>query len=229
MRSAPCARMTRSRYYLQVPADEDVDDWSDDRFWSELKRRMPADAAASLADRAVDREERGAAALVRGRAHAPRPPVPRRRRRPHRAADRRQGPQPRRHRRALPGRGARRPTTGPAAPTCWTAIRTRCLDARVEGAALLLVDDEPDAPLPRGAARSSAAPRRPSSPISPAPRPRRPRWPRTTSACRSSSGVPALVAGIASLHRRRCSRMRWMPGTSPGMTITATGRRRRRS
>ncbi len=30
--------MTRSRYYLQVPADEDVADWSDDRFWTELKR-----------------------------------------------------------------------------------------------------------------------------------------------------------------------------------------------
>jgi p-hydroxybenzoate 3-monooxygenase len=43
MRSA-----TRSRYYLQVPADEDVADWSDDRFWSELKRRIPADAATSL-------------------------------------------------------------------------------------------------------------------------------------------------------------------------------------
>jgi p-hydroxybenzoate 3-monooxygenase len=31
-----------------VAADEDVDDWSDDRFWSELKRRVPADAAAKL-------------------------------------------------------------------------------------------------------------------------------------------------------------------------------------
>jgi p-hydroxybenzoate 3-monooxygenase len=40
--------MTRSRYYLQVSADEDVDDWSDDRFWSELKRRIPPDAAANL-------------------------------------------------------------------------------------------------------------------------------------------------------------------------------------
>jgi p-hydroxybenzoate 3-monooxygenase len=40
--------MTRSRYYLQVPADEDVDDWPDERFWSELKRRIPGDAAASL-------------------------------------------------------------------------------------------------------------------------------------------------------------------------------------
>jgi p-hydroxybenzoate 3-monooxygenase len=40
--------LTRSRYYLQVPADEDVADWSDDRFWSELVRRMPPDAAAKL-------------------------------------------------------------------------------------------------------------------------------------------------------------------------------------
>ncbi len=40
--------MTRSRYYLQVSADEDVADWSDDRFWTELKRRIPPDAAAAL-------------------------------------------------------------------------------------------------------------------------------------------------------------------------------------
>jgi p-hydroxybenzoate 3-monooxygenase len=39
---------TRSRYYLQVPADEEVEDWSDDRFWTELKRRIPPDAAAAL-------------------------------------------------------------------------------------------------------------------------------------------------------------------------------------
>jgi p-hydroxybenzoate 3-monooxygenase len=41
--------MTRSRYYLQVSADEDVTDWPDERFWSELKRRIPADAARVLA------------------------------------------------------------------------------------------------------------------------------------------------------------------------------------
>jgi len=39
---------TRSRYYLQVAADEDVADWSDDRFWSELRRRIPRDAADAL-------------------------------------------------------------------------------------------------------------------------------------------------------------------------------------
>jgi len=40
--------MTRSRYYLQVSADEDVADWPDERFWSELRRRIPADAATII-------------------------------------------------------------------------------------------------------------------------------------------------------------------------------------
>lgn len=38
----------RSRYYIQVGLDEKVEDWSDDRFWEELKRRLPQDIAASL-------------------------------------------------------------------------------------------------------------------------------------------------------------------------------------
>lgn len=39
---------TRSRYYLQVPSDEKVEDWSDERFWEELKRRIPSDVAEKL-------------------------------------------------------------------------------------------------------------------------------------------------------------------------------------
>jgi p-hydroxybenzoate 3-monooxygenase len=39
---------TRSRYYLQVPLTERVEDWSDDRFWEELKRRLPQDVAEKL-------------------------------------------------------------------------------------------------------------------------------------------------------------------------------------
>jgi p-hydroxybenzoate 3-monooxygenase len=39
---------TRSRYYLQVPLTERVEDWSDDRFWEELKRRLPEDVAEKL-------------------------------------------------------------------------------------------------------------------------------------------------------------------------------------
>ncbi|PSL18939.1 4-hydroxybenzoate 3-monooxygenase [Shimia abyssi] len=34
-----------SRYYIQVPLTDDVEDWSDDAFWSELKRRLPQDLA----------------------------------------------------------------------------------------------------------------------------------------------------------------------------------------
>ncbi len=39
---------TRTRYYVQVGAEEKVEDWSDERFWDELKRRLPAPVAAKL-------------------------------------------------------------------------------------------------------------------------------------------------------------------------------------
>lgn len=39
---------TRSRYYLQCPIDEQVEDWSDDRFWAVLSDRLPADAVRQL-------------------------------------------------------------------------------------------------------------------------------------------------------------------------------------
>jgi p-hydroxybenzoate 3-monooxygenase len=39
---------TRTRYYVQVSSDEKVEDWSDERFWDELKRRLPAETAANL-------------------------------------------------------------------------------------------------------------------------------------------------------------------------------------
>ncbi|MEL6480176.1 MAG: 4-hydroxybenzoate 3-monooxygenase [Pseudomonadota bacterium] len=39
---------TRSRYYIQCPADESLEDWSDDRLWDELKLRLGPDVAASI-------------------------------------------------------------------------------------------------------------------------------------------------------------------------------------
>jgi p-hydroxybenzoate 3-monooxygenase len=39
---------TRSRYYLQVPLTEKAEDWSDERFWNELKMRLPKEVAATL-------------------------------------------------------------------------------------------------------------------------------------------------------------------------------------
>ena len=38
----------RSRYYVQCPLDDHVDQWPDDRFWDELKRRLDQKAADEL-------------------------------------------------------------------------------------------------------------------------------------------------------------------------------------
>ncbi|MDE2362938.1 MAG: 4-hydroxybenzoate 3-monooxygenase [Hyphomicrobiales bacterium] len=40
--------LTRSRYYIQCSLDEHVEDWSDDRFWEELTRRLDKEAARRL-------------------------------------------------------------------------------------------------------------------------------------------------------------------------------------
>lgn len=39
---------TRSRYYLQVPLNDRVEDWSDERFWEELKLRLDAESREKL-------------------------------------------------------------------------------------------------------------------------------------------------------------------------------------
>jgi len=39
---------SRSRYYLQCPLDENLDAWSDDRFWDELSLRLGPQIAAGL-------------------------------------------------------------------------------------------------------------------------------------------------------------------------------------
>jgi p-hydroxybenzoate 3-monooxygenase len=39
---------TRSRYYIQCPVDADVARWSDERFWDELRLRLPPAHAARL-------------------------------------------------------------------------------------------------------------------------------------------------------------------------------------
>ena len=39
----------RSRYYLQCLLDDKLEQWSDEAFWAELRRRLPADVAARLA------------------------------------------------------------------------------------------------------------------------------------------------------------------------------------
>lgn len=37
-----------SRHYIQCSLDDHVDDWSDDRFWDELRRRLPENVADTL-------------------------------------------------------------------------------------------------------------------------------------------------------------------------------------
>jgi p-hydroxybenzoate 3-monooxygenase len=37
-----------SRYYIQVPLSDKVEDWSDEAFWAELKRRLPTEVAERL-------------------------------------------------------------------------------------------------------------------------------------------------------------------------------------
>jgi p-hydroxybenzoate 3-monooxygenase len=47
---ALCSMRNRnlSRYYIQCSLNDRPDDWSDDAFWEELRRRMPADKATAL-------------------------------------------------------------------------------------------------------------------------------------------------------------------------------------
>ena len=39
---------TRSRYYVQCSLEDKVEDWSDERFWEELRRRLPQDVANAV-------------------------------------------------------------------------------------------------------------------------------------------------------------------------------------
>ena len=110
-----------SRLYLQCAPDEDL---------GELAGRAHLGGAADAPRAATGwtlqrgpgpREGRHRHAQLRGRADAARAAVPCRRRRAHRAADRRQGAEPRRRRRPRPRRGAGATGTGPASRRCSTA------------------------------------------------------------------------------------------------------------
>ena len=39
---------TRSRYYIQVPTEDKIENWSDEAFWEEFKKRMPKSARDNL-------------------------------------------------------------------------------------------------------------------------------------------------------------------------------------
>ncbi len=68
----------RSRYYVQCPLDDHIDQWPDERFWDELKRRSGPEGGRRTRHRAFDRKKHRAAAQFRRRADAVRAHVPRR-------------------------------------------------------------------------------------------------------------------------------------------------------
>ena len=59
-----------SRYYVQCSLDDSVEDWPDERFWDELRARLPAHVAGDARDGTVDREVDCAAAQLRRRTPA---------------------------------------------------------------------------------------------------------------------------------------------------------------
>jgi 4-hydroxybenzoate 3-monooxygenase len=146
-----------SRYYIQVPLTDKPEDWPDEAFWTELKRRLPDHVAAQLVTGPSIEKEHRAAAQLRRRTDELWPPVPGRRRRAYLSADRRPRAQQRGVRHRLPVSRA------PQALSERGRCRARRLfaagaGASLEGAAFLLVDDNAVASLPRpGRLRSQAA------------------------------------------------------------------------
>ena len=196
-----CARRSSAGSTSRSRPDDDVDDWPDERIWAELPPAWHRDGFA-LHRGPGHREGRHADAQLRRRADAPRPPVPRRRRRPHRAADRRQGAQPRRW------------------PTCSCSPRPCDLDATGAGraagrllrplpaaglarAALLVVDDRACCTFdPADDAYDARARPLAARYVTELAGRRDARWPRTTSAC------PRYPSTCMTDHAARLSRPR---------------------
>ena len=97
---------TVQRYYLQCRPDEDINEWPDERIWYELQTRLEGDDAPQLIEGPITQKGVTRDAQLRCRADAVRPAVPRRRFRAHRAADRREGHEPRDRRRGACSRAA---------------------------------------------------------------------------------------------------------------------------
>ena len=186
MRSA-----SRSRLYLQCRLDDHVEDWPDERFYEELSRRLDPAAVAALQHGAsieksiaplrsfvAEPMRYGNLFLAGDAAHI------------------------------VPPTGAKGLNLAASdVYYLWQALlefyreQSRAgLDAysdartaaRVEGRALLLVDDLDPALLPgKQRFRSKDPARRTRIPASP-PEPRRPRWPKTTSGCPTDRAVDAV-------------------------------------
>lgn len=134
------------RMYFQCDPAEDPDAWSDDRIWAELQSRLAGADGFTLNEGPVlERSVLPSAASCRRRCATP--TCCSRGRRPHRPADRGQGPQPRARRRAGARRGAPAPPAQGRRRGAGLAQRPRAR-ARLARPALLLLDD--DAAPPHG-------------------------------------------------------------------------------
>ena len=107
LRDAQHALAEVSRLYLQVDPAERLEDWPDDRVWEELATRLALPGWQLQTGRSSTRASPRCAASSASRCGTG--AVPRRRRGAHRAADRREGPQPggRRRRACSPARSRR--------------------------------------------------------------------------------------------------------------------------
>jgi 2-polyprenyl-6-methoxyphenol hydroxylase-like FAD-dependent oxidoreductase len=200
-----------SRYYIQVPLSDKVEDWSDDAFWAELKRRLPAEVAARLVtgpsiEKSIaplrsfvaEPMRYGNLFLAGDAAHI------------------------------VPPTGAR--GLNSAASDIYYLYHAMLAHyqngdrqrpgqlfrqgagARVEGAALLVVDDDPAAHLPGQHRLRRRSCSRPTWNTCSRRKRRSARWPRTTSACRSEAARPAFAPGLAAqLSSKPSSVRRTMP------------------
>ena len=114
---------TLSRLYLQVEKTEDIANWPDERIWDELRTADIRRRGMETLRRADRPKRHHRHAQLRGRADAVWAALPRRRRRAYRAADRRQGHEPRHRRRPRARPRALKRSINPAAPTCWRITR----------------------------------------------------------------------------------------------------------
>ena len=89
-----------SRLYVQCRPDEDLAEWPDDRIWDELQTRLGLEGWTLHEGPILEKGVTGMRSYVCEPMRL-RAPLPRRRRRPHRPSDRREGAQPRPPRRAV--------------------------------------------------------------------------------------------------------------------------------
>jgi p-hydroxybenzoate 3-monooxygenase len=167
-----------------------LEDWSDDRIWAALADRSVTGRTAGSSTGPITDKSVLPMRSLRPAADAARPAVPRRGRRAHRAAHRREGPQPRRRRRRPARARARRLLRGrPTLADAYsdTALRRvwRCTHFSWWMTTMLHTGGDPfDASSSSSSCAGSPRPRVP------------PGSPRTTPACRSDTERPLGRAGI---------------------------------